>query len=248
MPNPYGEAGSRLYRTGDMGRWRRNRELEFLGRRDEQVKLRGYRIELGEVEAAMREYAGVGQAAVIVRDDVGGGPAFSGVLGCGGGRSGSRRKPTARLPAVATAGIHGSIGTGAVGTDAPDPERQVGPPSLHAPERTAVTPGYIAPDLEQYICSLVCSHLGLSMVGTDADLFDCGLHSLAAVKLVARIVDDFQVYFTLQDLFQSPAIQGIAAGLATFHRKSEGERSVNSGAGAGGGSQNVQFVQWYSRK
>jgi non-ribosomal peptide synthetase component F len=63
VPNPFGEvAGARLYRTGDLVRWLASGELEFVGRRDSQVKVRGYRIELGEIEEVLKRAGGVQEA------------------------------------------------------------------------------------------------------------------------------------------------------------------------------------------
>jgi acyl-coenzyme A synthetase/AMP-(fatty) acid ligase/acyl carrier protein len=73
MPDPYSpQAGSVMYRTGDLAKWMRDGNIEFLGRTDHQVKIRGYRIELGEIQAKLMRYQGIDQCVVLDRADVSG--------------------------------------------------------------------------------------------------------------------------------------------------------------------------------
>ncbi len=72
IPNPHiEEGGGRFYRTGDLARYRWNGEIEYLGRRDQQVKLKGYRIELGEIEETLNRHEGVGEVAVVFQEEKG---------------------------------------------------------------------------------------------------------------------------------------------------------------------------------
>src|SRR5205085_2525083 len=70
LPNPFGDdAGARMYKSGDLGRYLPDGNIEFLGRIDHQVKIRGYRIELGEIEAELGQHAAVREVAVVARED-----------------------------------------------------------------------------------------------------------------------------------------------------------------------------------
>jgi acyl-CoA synthetase (AMP-forming)/AMP-acid ligase II len=73
IPHPFSDVpGARLYKTGDMARYRPDGHIEFLGRRDYQVKIHGFRVEVGEIEAALHQHPGVGEAVVVAREEASG--------------------------------------------------------------------------------------------------------------------------------------------------------------------------------
>src|SRR4029079_19210973 len=92
VADPYGVAGSRMYRSGDLSRGRSDGVLEFVARADSQIKLRGFRIEPGEVEAALLDQEGVSQACVVLRTEGSAGPRLVRYVvgGCGSALDGLR--------------------------------------------------------------------------------------------------------------------------------------------------------------
>ncbi len=118
LPNPFGEAGSRLYRSGDLARRLPDGDLEYLGRIDAQVKIRGFRVELGEIEAALTRHPAVAGS---------GGSRPGRAAGGLGGRGGGHARGPPGLRGREPAGLHAPLGAGRARQPAADPQRQGGP-------------------------------------------------------------------------------------------------------------------------
>jgi amino acid adenylation domain-containing protein len=211
VPDPFSATpGARMYRTGDRARWLAVGELEFLGRRDHQVKVRGYRIELGEIEARLAEHPGVREAVVVAREDTPGDRRLVAyVVGDETiGAEALRAQLGKTLPAymVPSAFVrlealpltpNGKLDRGAL----PVPEGD----SQAARE-------YEAPvgKVEQALAGIWAELLGVERVGRGDDFFMLGGHSLLGVQMISRVREAMSVELALGALFEQPALSALA--------------------------------------
>jgi acyl-coenzyme A synthetase/AMP-(fatty) acid ligase len=223
IPDPFvasgGErrGGERLYKTGDLGRWLRNGEVEFLGRNDFQVKVRGFRIELGEIEARLREREGVKEAVVVPREDTAGDKRLVAYYTCREGNEGGTARVgaeelrehvaenlpeymvpvayvrLAKLPLTA----NGKLDRKAL----PEPEGEQGRAKQYE-EPVGET--------ENVVAGVWTELLKVERVGRHDNFFELGGHSLLAVRAIARLRRTLKVELTIVDLFAHPALASLA--------------------------------------
>ncbi|HWN42365.1 MAG TPA: amino acid adenylation domain-containing protein [Thermoanaerobaculia bacterium] len=213
VPDPVsGEAGTRLYATGDLARWRPSGEIEFLGRADSQVKIRGFRIEPGEIEAVLAEHPEVETPLVIVCEDVAGDRRLVAYVVPVAGRSPEPAAlrawveewlPSYMVPAAFVLLSDFPLGaTGKVDRHAlPAPVRERSEPERLG-ERSAV---------EELLAGIWCDLLGISSVAPHESFFELGGHSLLATRMISRIRAVLDLELPLRAVFEEPTLAGLAA-------------------------------------
>lgn len=182
--------GARMYRTGDMARWTSDGTIEFLGRRDDQVKVRGIRVELSEIESVLREHPSVAAAAVRSWPDEAGDSRLvgyvTGIPGAAVDVGQLRAHAAARLPGPLVPSVITvmdrlpATASGKVSRDAlPAPEGTfAGRSASYVPPRDAT---------EELVTDVFASVLGIGRAGIHDDFFDLGGHSLVAMRAAARL-------------------------------------------------------------
>ncbi len=210
VADPFGAAGTRMYRTGDVVRWRAGGDVEYLGRSDEQVQLRGFRVELGEVKAVLARHPGVADVAVVVHEE----RLVAYVQGV---------VEEAELRALAVAGLPEHMVPAAfVALDALPltVNGKLDRKALPAPGFRTANPAGRAPASarEELLCQVFAQVLGLDDVGVDDDFFALGGHSLLATRLVGRVRTILGAEVPLRTLFESPTPAGLAGRLFEAER------------------------------
>ena len=223
MPDPWGDAGERMYRTGDVGCYRPDGAIEYLGRVDQQVKIRGYRIEPGEIEAVIREHPAVQEAVVVAREGAAGNKRLVAYLVHEPERAIQIGEvqgylkvhlPEYMVPAafvcLETLPLlpNGKLDRKAL----PEPDDSV--------EREEME--YVAPrtPTEERLASIWAEVLTLKQVGIYDNFFAIGGHSLLITQVLTRVQDAFQLSLPVRTLFKNPTIAGLAQAVEKVQSRS----------------------------
>ncbi|MFJ8864535.1 amino acid adenylation domain-containing protein [Streptomyces sp. NPDC102473] len=210
VADPFGAPGERMYRSGDLVRWRSDGTLEFHGRADDQVKIRGIRVELGELNSVLAGHPGVAQAATVLREDR---PGDKRLVAYVVAQAGAELPPTEELRRHVAAAV----------PDALVPAAFVALPSFpltsngKLDRRTLPAPSYTGASLreprtpvERVLCGLFAEILGAEAVGMDDSFFELGGHSLLVTRLVNRVRSTLGLELPVRAVFEAPTPGGLA--------------------------------------
>ncbi|MFE3141389.1 amino acid adenylation domain-containing protein [Streptomyces scopuliridis] len=211
VADPFG-SGGRLYRTGDVVRWRSDGRLDFLGRNDGQVKVRGFRIELGEIESVLSRHTAVGRVSLIVREDRPGVKRLVGYLVPSGDLeiSDVRDHAAALLPEYMVPSAFVVLDALPLTANGKVDRRALPAPDLDTAEE------YVAPrtETERAVAAVWADVLGIERIGVHDNFFARGGDSISSLQVVSRIRDTCGVALSPRALFDRPTVAGLASVVA----------------------------------
>ena len=208
IPNPFGAAGSRLYLSGDLARWDADGVLQYLGRKDFQLKLRGFRIEPGEIEAQLERHPDVLRAMVSLQT-LGGSDLL---VGYWQGRNGHALNDAVlaqhvrdSLPAYMVPSLWVAMDSWPTNANGKVDRKALPLPSLqHAEVEPLVSAN------EQLLGELWAALLPEQPLGRNSHFFEAGGHSLLATRLIARIRQRCALELPLRSVFEAPLLWQLA--------------------------------------
>jgi len=219
VPNSFSEEiGALLYKSGDLGRWRADGAIEYLGRNDRQVKIRGFRIEPGEIEAQLVRYQGVKDAAVMVREDVPGEKRLVAYV--------TAREESLLCTEMLRAYLETALPKHMVPSAFLVLDRlpltltgKLDLRSMPAPEPDVIKINeYEAPhgEVESELAQIWEELLCVGRVGRKDDYFGLGGHSLTAIKLTVRIAERLAVRLPVHVVFRNRTVEQMAHAIETL--------------------------------
>jgi amino acid adenylation domain-containing protein len=214
------EAGARIYRTGDLGRWLPDGNIEFLGRNDFQVKIRGFRIELGEIEARLREQEGVAEAVVAEREDSPGEKRLVAYYVAAQDSAHPsaeelREQLSERLPEYMVPAAYMRLGSLPLTANG-----KLDRKALPEPEQEAfVTRRYEAPqgEVEATLARIWEEVLKVQRVGRHDNFFELGGDSIRTISIAAKAKEK-GLLFGIDYIFRYPSIGRLAAAISAEAR------------------------------
>jgi amino acid adenylation domain-containing protein/thioester reductase-like protein len=214
ISNPFNdEPDSRLYKTGDIGRYLPNGNIEYLGRIDNQLKIRGFRIELGEIEAILSQHPGVRENVVIAREDIPGEKRlvayFVPQLEQTPTTNELRILLTEKLPQYMVPSAFVRLELLPL-----TPNGKVDRKALPVPDfqNTQLAVTFVAPrtPVEKILADIWANALHIEKVGVVDNFFDLGGHSLTTIRVMSQINETFQIKLPLRHLFTAPTVAELA--------------------------------------
>ncbi|WP_122744690.1 non-ribosomal peptide synthetase, partial [Pseudomonas viridiflava] len=215
------EPGAMMYRTGDLGRWMEDGQLECLGRNDDQVKIRGFRIELGEIVSCLHQLPGIGETVVLAREDEPGNVRLVAYYT-------SHEEDTLLAPEQMRAHLQASLPDYMVPTAFIELKTlpltangKLDRRALPKPERSALFGmNYEAPEgeFEVALAEIWAEVLQVERVGRHDHFFDLGGHSLLAMRMVSQVRQQLGVELPLGELFALGELAAVAAALSGVAR------------------------------
>jgi amino acid adenylation domain-containing protein len=217
IPNPFSaDPQLRLYKTGDVGRWRADGTLEYLGRNDHQVKIRGYRVELGEIETHLARHEQLKEAIVVAREDALGEnrlvayviPSDRTGAGAVPNVDALRAHMTAVLPEYMVPSAFVTLESFPL-----TPNGKLDRHSLPSPALGAyLSQEYEAPqgEIEEALARIWQELLRVDRVGRQDNFFELGGHSLLATRVMTHISHLLEVDLPLRVIFEKPTIQALS--------------------------------------
>ncbi|MGY4641860.1 non-ribosomal peptide synthase/polyketide synthase [Pseudomonas sp. TE24901] len=212
VADPFSTTGERLYRSGDLARYRADGVVEYVGRVDHQVKIRGFRIELGEIEALLLAQDSVREALLLAADN----QLLAYLVPAQPLDDSQHAAASAQLMATLREHLPDYMVPAQLIFLARmplNPNGKLDRQALPKPGVSAVQQDWLAPvtPLQQQVAAIWADILGVEQVGLNQHFFELGGHSLLAMQVVSRIRQTLSLEVPLKALFECPRLEGFVA-------------------------------------